>query len=242
MRLDNQDVLGEKCIKDDDGQLSLDNKAKQRAWKQHYETLLNIEFPWKHDDLSKETPIQGPPIRISQDMIEKALKKMKNGKAAGPSGIVAEMMKASGSVGTQIMSDLANAIIKEERVPEDWEESHIINCFKGKGDALIRGNYRGPKLLEQTMKVLERVADGIIRQQVVINDTQFGFTPGQGTTDAIFILRQMQEKYIGAERKLYMAFVDLEKAFDRVPREVLWWAMRKLGVEEWLVRLVQCQC
>ena len=36
-----------------------------------------------------------------------------------------------------------------------------------------------------------------------------------------------------------MAFIDLEKAFDRVPRDVIWWAMRKLGIDEWLVRLVQ---
>ena len=42
-----------------------------------------------------------------------------------------------------------------------------------------------------------------------------------------------------ANKPLYMAFVDLEKAFDRVPRDVIWWAMRKLGIDEWLVRLVQ---
>ena len=36
-----------------------------------------------------------------------------------------------------------------------------------------------------------------------------------------------------------MAFVDLEKAFDQVPQKVIWWALRKLGVEEWIVRLVQ---
>ena len=36
-----------------------------------------------------------------------------------------------------------------------------------------------------------------------------------------------------------MAFVDLEKAFDHVPWKVIWWTLRKLGVEEWLVRLVQ---
>ena len=137
------------------------------------------------------------------------------------------------------MPDLANAIIREECVPESWEESYIINCYKGKGDARIRGNYRGLKLLEQAMKVIERVADSLIREQVDIDEMQYGFTPGRGTTDAIFILRQMQEKYVGSNKRLYMAFVDLEKAFDRVPREVLWWAMRKVGVEEWLIRLVQ---
>ena len=71
---------------------------------------------------------------------------------------------------------------------------------------------------------------------------QFGFMPGRGTTDAIFILRQLQEKHLAKNKKLYFAFVDLEKAFDRVPRKVIWWAMQKLGIEEWIVRFVQATC
>ena len=62
---------------------------------------------------------------------------------------------------------------------------------------------------------------------------------GRGTTDAIFIISQLQDKYLAAIKSLYMAFVDLEKAFDRVPRRVIWWSLRKLGCEEWLVTLVQ---
>ena len=68
---------------------------------------------------------------------------------------------------------------------------------------------------------------------------KFGFMPGRGATDIIFILRQIQEKYIGKNRNLYFAFVDLEKAFDRVPRKVLWWALRKVGIPEWIVHVVQ---
>ena len=104
---------------------------------------------------------------------------------------------------------------------------------------LNRGNYRGLKLIEQVMKVLERVVEGLIRQRVEIYEMQCGFMSGRGTTDAIFIVRQLQEKHLAANKPLYMAFVDLEKAFDRVPRDVIWWAMRKLGIDEWLVRLVQ---
>ena len=63
--------------------------------------------------------------------------------------------------------------------------------------------------------------------------------PGRGTTDAIFVVRQLQEKYLAANKRLYMAFVDLEKAFDRVPWKVIWWVLRKLGVEESIVQLVQ---
>ena len=54
-----------------------------------------------------------------------------------------------------------------------------------------------------------------------IDNMQFGFSPVKGTTDAIFIVRQLQEKYLRTKKDLWMEFIDLEKAFDRVPREVL---------------------
>ena len=160
-------------------------------------------------------------------------------KAAGPSGIIAEMLKPLGEAGVAEVRDLIEDIISEGCIPIDWQESFIVNLYKGKGDALNRGNYRGLKLIEQTMKVLERVVEGLIRQRGEIDEMQCGFMSGCGTTDAIFIVRQLQEKHLAANKLLYMAFVDLEKAFDRVPRDVIWWAMRKLGIDEWLVRLVQ---
>ena len=81
------------------------------------------------------------------------------------------------------------------------------------------------------MKVLEHILNEIIREQVSIDEMQFGFMPGRGTIDTIFILRQLQEKFPNKKKNIYFAFVDLEKAFDQVPRKVLWWAMRKLGME-----------
>ena len=159
---------------------------------------------------------------------------MKSGKAAGPSGIVVEMIKAAGDTGATMIRDLATAIIHDGKVPTDWEESFVVCLYKGKGDALDRGNYRDLKLTKQAMKILERIVDGLIRQVVSIDDSQFGFVPRRGTT--IFVVRQLQEKYLAVNKRLYM---DLEKAFDRVPRKVIWWALRKLGVEEWIVRLVQ---
>ena len=59
-----------------------------------------------------------------------------------------------------------------------------------------------------------------------------GFMQGRSTTDAIFILRQLQKKQLVAGKPLYLAFIDLEKAFDRVPREMIWWSMRKLKIDE----------
>ena len=144
---------------------------------------------------------------------------------------------------------LATPVLKSE--PVTWaqsqsesflhlrEQSIIISLNKGKGVALERGKYQGLKLLNQVIKVLENVAEKFIWQQVHMDDMQFVFLPGCSTTDAISIVRQLQQMFCAVNNTWYMAFVNLEKALDHVPRHVIWWALHKLGVEGWLVRLIQ---
>jgi hypothetical protein len=83
-------------------------------------------------------------------MVQESVRKMKIGKAAGPSGIVAEMLKTSGDQCITVLTEIMNHIIREGQMPRDWNESFIVNCYKGKGDALERGNYRGLKLLTKS--------------------------------------------------------------------------------------------
>ena len=111
-------------------------------------------------------------------------------------------MKASGDVGVKWVTDLCNAILHEGKIPGDWKKSSMVNVYKGKGDALKCGSYRGIKLLDHVMKVLERVIEKKVRTKVVINDMQFGFRPGRGTTDATFIVRQVQERYLEKKKDL----------------------------------------
>ena len=90
------------------------------------------------------------------------------------------------------------------------------------------------------MKILEHVEEGLIRQRAEINEIQCGFMLRCGTTDAIFIVCQLQEKLLIANKPLYMAFVYLEKkAFDCVHQDFIWLAMPTLKTDEWLVHLVQ---
>ena len=63
--------------------------------------------------------------------------------------------------------------------------------------------------------------------------------PGKGTTNAMFVLRMLMEKYREGKRELHCVFVDLEKAYDRVPREELWYCIRKSGMAEKYVQFVQ---
>jgi len=98
------------------------------------------------------------------------------------------MIQTTGEIGTQWILDLCNGIVKEGCIPEDWKSSVVLPVYKGKGDPMECGSYRGIKLLEHAMKVVERIFEDRIRQLIDIDDMQFGFMKGIGTTDAIFIL------------------------------------------------------
>ena len=93
--------------------------------------------------------------------------------------------------------------------------------------------------MSHTMKLWERIMDQRIREETSIGEEQFGFMPGKGTTDAVFILRQIMEKHWEKTEGLHVVFIDLEKAYDRVPRKEVWRCKRAKGTPEKYVKLVQ---
>ena len=188
--------------------------------------------------LVHKEPCQGPHPKIEREWVKVALHKMKDGKAVGTSGIAAEMLKVADDIGLDILTDLCNTIIQANSIPSRWDVSIILNCFKGEGAALDRSNYRGLKLIKHALKVFERVIENLLGDKVDIGSMQFGFMPGKGTTDAIFVVRQAQERFMDKKRPILFAFVDLEKAFDRVPRAVLEWSLRELIVDDWLIKVI----
>ena len=120
-----------------------------------------MEFDWDDSSLSIEPSVEDPAIKITKDTVAEAVLKMKEGKVCGPSAIVIEMVKAGCDTMLDVITEMINLIIKEEHIPDDWDHSTIINCFKKRGDTTRCGNYRGSKLLEHTMKVLERIVEAI---------------------------------------------------------------------------------
>jgi len=125
---------------------------------------------------------------------------------------------------------ICNGIVIEGCIPEDWKSSVILPIYKGRGDPMECGSYRGIELLEHAMRVVEGIFGHRVWQRIGVNDMQFGFVRGKGDTDAIFAERRKQEKFRVGGGKLYFGFVDLESAFGGVPRQVIQWAMRELGV------------
>ena len=90
MRRDNQDFIGDKPVRNNNGQMSLDADSKKETWREHYMHLLNVEFSWNPGVLFEVYPVESPSEPITTAMVGKAIKKMSLVKTTGPSGIVAQ--------------------------------------------------------------------------------------------------------------------------------------------------------
>ncbi|KAF7651214.1 hypothetical protein LDENG_00113870 [Lucifuga dentata] len=235
---DGKDVQQVRVIKDRDGNVLTGARSVMGRWKEYFEELMNEENE-RERRVEEVTVVNQEVAKISKDEVRRSLKRMKSGKAVGPDDIPVEVWKCLGEVAVEFLTRLFNEILESERMPEEWRRSVLVPIFKNKGDVQSCGNYRGIKLMSHTMKLWERVVEARLRAEVSISEQQYGFMPRKSTTDAVFALRMLIEKYREGQRELHCAFVDLEKAYDRVPREELWCCMRKSGVAEKYVRVVQ---
>ncbi|KAK3527809.1 hypothetical protein QTP86_006875 [Hemibagrus guttatus] len=232
---DGKDVQQVRVIKDRDGRVLTSEESVQRRWKEYFEELMNEENE-REKRVEGVNSVEQKVDKIRKDEVRKALKRMKSGKTVGPDDIPVEVWKCLGEAAVEF---LFNRVLESEKMPEEWRTSVLVPTFKNKGDVQSFSNYRGIKLMSHTMKLWERVVEARLRKVVEISEQQYGFMPRKSTTDAIFALRILMEKYRDGQRELHCVFLDLEKAYDRVPREELWYCMRKSGVAEKYVRVVQ---
>ena len=126
------------------------------------------------------------------------------------------------------------------KTPRDWQTGVIISIFK-KGDREQCTNYRGISLLSLPVKVYAKCLESKCREIVEskLEDGQCGFRPRCTTTNQIFTLKQIFEYYWEYGKHLFACFVDLEKAHDRVPRDILWKVLQEYGVGGQLLRAIK---
>ena len=160
-----------------DGRLSFIEEDRARIWKEHMEKIMNEENKW--DRMVETDVVEGPVEKLARNEIVEAIQSMKSGKATGPSGVSVEMIVASGEIGAKVMMELCQCVLNGRGMPDEWKTSVIAPIFKGKGDVMRCGSYRGVKLLEHAMKIVERVLERRIRTLINLNEMQFGFMPGK---------------------------------------------------------------
>ena len=100
----------------------------RKIWKGHFDKLLNEEFEWNKNDLPSADVVCGPCEIITPEEVKVAIGETKVGKAAGPSGVASEMLKAAGEDGIMWLVDLFNQIISEEKIPDYWEKSWMVTA------------------------------------------------------------------------------------------------------------------
>ena len=208
-------------------------------WKEYFEDLLNpTEAPSSGGEAGPEEPVVDSPI--SGVEVAEVVKKLRGGKAPGVDEIRPDYLKALDVVGLSWLTRLCNIAWTSGVVPLDWQTGVVVPLFK-KGDRRVCSNYRGITLLSLPGKVFSGVLQRRVRRIVEprIQEEQCGFRPGRGTVDQLYTLRRILEGAWEFAHPVHMCFVDLEKAFDRVPRGALWGVLREYGVTAPLIRAVR---
>ncbi|KAK3529893.1 hypothetical protein QTP86_007211 [Hemibagrus guttatus] len=205
-------------------------------WKEYFEDLLNPT-----DTPSVERPeAEDSDSFITQAEVTEIVQQLLGGKAPGVNEICPEYLKSLDVVGLSWLTRLCNIAWRSGTVPLDWATGVVIPLFK-KGDRRVCSNYRGITLLSLPGKVYSRVLKRRVQPLVEpqIQEKQCGFRPSRGTLDQLYTLHRVLEGSWEFSQPVHMCFVDLEKAFDRVPRGILWEVLWEYGVHGPLLRAVR---
>ena len=225
-------------VKDSEGNiLSNENDILQR-WSEYFEELLN---PVEATTLDTSKSIHfGEEELLTTAEVATAIRRLKSEKAAGEDEIRSEMLKALNAEGILWLTRVCQVAWKLGKTPKDWQTGMIIPIFK-KGDRKQCTNYRGISLLSLPGKVYAKCLERKCRQLVEtqLEDGQCGFRPGRSTTDQIFTLKQIFEKSWEYAKDVFACFVDLEKAYDRIPRDKLWRVLQDYGIDGQLLLAIK---
>uniref|UniRef100_A0A674NZS3 Reverse transcriptase domain-containing protein n=1 Tax=Takifugu rubripes TaxID=31033 RepID=A0A674NZS3_TAKRU len=221
-------------------------EAKTRAWevfgedrwKEYFEDLLNPTNTPSSEEVGPGD--LGIGSHISGAEVAKVVRKLLGGRAPGVDEIRPEFLKALDVVGLSWLTRLCSIAWTSGAVPLDWQTGVVVPLFK-RGDRRLCSNYRGLTLLSLPGKVYSGVLDRRVRQIVEprIQEEQCGFGPGRGTVDQLYTLSRVLKGAWEFAQPVHMCFVDLEKAFDRVPQGVMWGVLREYGVSGPPIRAVR---
>ena len=162
-----KDIAKLVTVKDRNGKLLVDEERIRARWVEYFLELLNVKN--ERAELPKEPPVVRPEKEPTRQMVEEAIKVMKMGKAAGPSGTTAELWKHLGQTGLEWPLEILKDIWAEGRVSKQWKKSEIVTIYKEKVNPLKFENYRGMKLLVHGLKIMEKVLDKRLRKIININ-------------------------------------------------------------------------
>ena len=236
----------EECVKDINGEVLSERKQVLGRWGEYFEGLLNVTEERRAEIAAVgggRMPRRGRSMNeaIGKIEVRAAIKRLKAGKAAGMDGIAGECIRSGGEALVEWLVRLLNGCFESGCVPGDWKSACIVPLYKGKGDTRECGSYRGISLLSVVGKVYGRI---LIERVIECTDgaiggEQCGFRKGMSCSDQVFAVRQICEKKLEKHQDVFWAFMDLEKAYDRIDREALWQVLGVYGVGGCVLKGIQ---
>ena len=232
-----------------------DKAAILQRWGRFFSTLLNTKSPKLNPAIIEEVqqrpaaPTTGDSVPLGSaptlEETRRAIRGMHNWKAPGPDFLVAKLLKID-EPAEPIVLERFHAILVEVwtggEVPQQWKDA-IIKVLYKKSDRSNCNNYRGISLLSHAGKVLLKLVanhfSDYCEAHGILADEQCGFRPERSTIDMLFVVRRLQELARRRRIPLYMCFVDLQKAYDSVDRELLWKVLARAGVPEEMIAVIR---
>ena len=213
-------------------------------WVEHYSELYSRENVIVSSVLDSIVPLpvmEELDTDPTQEELCKAIDSLTCGKAPGNDGIPPDLIKRCKNTLLQPLLDILCQCWREGTLPQDMRDAKMFTLYKKKGDRSDCNNYRGISLLSIVGKLYARVV--LMRLQKlaerVYPESQCGFRAERLTVDMIFSLHQLQEKCREQQKSLYVAFVDLTKAFDLVSREGLFNILLIIGCPPKLHKIIR---
>ena len=164
--------------------------------------------------------------------IKTAIAEMKNNKAAGADGIPAEFWKNLGDGAMKELANLCKDMYEQGVWPKDFKRIVMVPLQK-KVNAVDCEDYRTISLISYASKIHLRILTKRIENKVkdYIGENQFGFRKGQGTREAIGVMRTICERSLEHNNDVFICFVDFEKAFDRVDWKKMMQILKQINVD-----------
>lgn len=232
-----------------DKRASTSSSITPEEFGRHFETLLggqppNLPLPLivpgsipLEDQMSGL--VQEP---FSQEEVCESLKKVRNGSVV--LGVLKpQLLKAALKELVPVLTALCNAAVSVGRLPDLWAVSSITAILKGGGNHSSVDGYRGIAVGTLLAKLYASVLDVRMSAWAETGDLraagQFGFRKRRGCAQAAFVLRTMIDQAICKKQKLFTCFVDFKKAYDSVPRDLLWEKLQRRGVTGWVLQAVK---
>lgn len=237
-------------LKNIDQKASKDTNIKLGEWKDYFKDLNSNKedstdnfISSKLEELKKSTIFNELYFFIDESEISKATSSLKNGKSGGLSPILNEMLKYGQSILLSLLSKLFNLVFTNGIYPTLWSKGCITPIHKT-GSVYDASNYMGITISDNIGKLFNKILNNrvvnFLDKNNIISKEQIGFMKGCRTTDHMFTLQTLIQKYIKINSKpLYACFVDFKRAFDSVLHVGLLYKLKKAGVGDKFYNIIQ---